>query len=86
MKKGLLLGMATFIAAQASQENYGKFRGSEEGYRKRDKVKDLTRQNLSKGLKLFLYKVEKGEKVEHVEIWAINKKNADRKAKKQGLI
>lgn len=44
----------------------------EEIRQKQDKIK------ISKGLKLFMY--------DNNEVWAINKKNADKKAKKKGYI
>lgn len=70
MKKQNMLGMLAMMAAMSNPEDYGTFEQEK-------KIKKSKKKIIPKGLKEFFY----GKKV----IYALNKKNADRKARKQGL-
>tara|TARA_R100000951_G_scaffold54402_1_gene45771 strand:- start:227 stop:451 length:225 start_codon:yes stop_codon:yes gene_type:complete len=72
MKKQNMLGMLAMMAAMSNPEDYGTFE-QEKQIKKKPKKKII-----HKGLKEFFY----GEKV----IYALNKKNADRKARKKGYL
>ncbi len=74
MKKSSALGMMLMMGAMMEHQDYGFNQETV----KRPLNKKPIKKIIPKGLKEFFY----GEKV----IYALNKKNADRKAVKQGLI
>lgn len=75
MKKSSALGMMLMMGAMMEHQDYGMSMDMRED---KPKTKKPIKKIIPKGLKEFFY----GEKV----IYALNKKNADRKALKQGLI
>tara|TARA_R110000796_G_scaffold82985_1_gene181926 strand:- start:857 stop:1093 length:237 start_codon:yes stop_codon:yes gene_type:complete len=75
MKKSNALGMMMMMGAMIEHQDYGMSMDMRED---KAKSKKIIQKKIPKGLKKFLY----GE----VVIYAINQKNADRKARKQGLI
>ena len=71
MKKQNILGMLAMMAAMSNPEDYGRFEED-------TKIKRPTKTIIPKGLKEFFY----GEN----SVWALNKKNANRKAKSKGYL
>ena len=71
MKKQNMLGMMAMMAAMSNPEDYGTFEQPK-------KIKKPKKKPIPKGLKEFFY----GEN----KIYALNQKNADRKARNKGYL
>ena len=71
MKKQNMLGMLAMMAAMSNPEDYGTFKQEK-------KIKKPIKKIIPKGLKEFFY----GEN----SLYALNQKNADRKARKKGYL
>ena len=71
MKKSNMLGMLAMMAAMSNPEDYGTFIEEKP-------IKKPKKEIVPKGLKEFFY----GEN----SLYALNQKNADRKARKKGYL
>ena len=79
MKKSNALGMMLMMGAMMEAQDYGMSMDMREDKPKTKKpIKKPIKKIIPKGLKEFFY----GEKV----IYALNQKNADRKARKKGYL